>query len=71
MRPGQEELTTLGALLARRLADGPAALAFVEGDRRYTVDDFASLVDRATAWFAARGIGPGDRVGLWLVNRIE
>ena len=71
MRAGQEELTTLGALLARRLADSPDALAFVEGDRRYTVADFNALVDRAAAWLAARGIGPGDRVGLWLVNRIE
>ena len=71
MRAGQEELTTLGALLARRLADAPEALAFVEGDRRYTISGFNALVDQATAWLAARGIGPGDRVGLWLVNRIE
>ncbi len=71
MRPGQEELTTLSAVLARRLAAEPQSLAFVEGERQYTVAAFDALVGQAAAWLQARGIGPGDRVGLWLVNRIE
>jgi len=42
--------------------------ALVCGDRRLT---YAELDDRATAlarWMRARGVGPGDHVGLYLIN---
>lgn len=65
------EATTLSALLARRLEAAADALAFREGERSWTVADFDRDVGLAAAWLADHGIGPGDRVALWLVNRIE
>jgi len=65
------DATTLSALLARRLRTGPGALAFTEGDRDWTVADFDRAVGQAAIWLEGQGIGPGDRVALWLVNRIE
>ena len=65
------DATTLSGLLARRLRTGPGALAFTDGDRDWTVADFDRAVGQAAIWLEGQGIGPGDRVALWLVNRIE
>src|SRR5690348_10827271 len=32
---------------------------------------FEQRVDEATAWLAAQGIGKGDVIAVWLVNRLE
>jgi fatty-acyl-CoA synthase len=52
---------------------GPAGRpAFVEEDgREFTVAEFDMLVAKAAAWLTDNGIGRGDRVAVWLVNRIE
>jgi len=65
------DATTLSGLLAQRLGAGPDALAFIEGERDWTVADFDRAVRQAATWLAEQGVGPGDRVALWLVNRIE
>lgn len=62
---------TLTGLLERQRLERPAELALVEGDRTYTYAELHSLAGRATAWLAAQGVGPGDRVAVWLVNRSE
>ena len=62
---------TLSALLARNLALRGDAVAFVEGRRAVTYREFDAMVRRSAAWLAAQGVQPGDRVAVWLVNRIE
>ncbi|MCX7961498.1 MAG: AMP-binding protein [Burkholderiales bacterium] len=62
---------TLSTLLEERLAHAPQAPAFVAGDRRVTVSEFDAVVRRVAGWLARESIGPGDRVAVWLVNRIE
>jgi len=60
-----------GALLADRLAQAPDAPAFIDGGRVVSVRAFDDLVARSTAWLAAQGVGEGDVVAVWLVNRLE
>jgi fatty-acyl-CoA synthase len=73
--PGQlEELTMFGPTLASlpcRLRARPGQPLLV--DERGAVDAtaFDSRVRATVAWLREQGIGPGDRVGVWLVNRIE
>lgn len=62
---------TLLTLLQARLARGPEATAFIAGDRRTTCAELDLLAGKAAAWLSVQGIGPGDRVAVWLVNRIE
>jgi fatty-acyl-CoA synthase len=62
---------TLTGLLERQRLERPSELAFIEGERAYTYADLHWLAGRAKAWLAAQGIGPGDRVAVWLVNRSE
>ncbi|MDP1691130.1 MAG: AMP-binding protein [Burkholderiaceae bacterium] len=62
---------TLGTLLAKNLAERPDALAFVDGERRLSYAEFDRLCAGTAAWLQGQGIGPGDRVAVWLVNRIE
>ncbi len=53
---------------ARLYPDRPA---IVTDSRVLNHRDFATLSDRAAAGLAARGIGPGDRVGLYCPNSVE
>lgn len=62
---------TLATLLAKNLAERPQALAFVDGERRVSYAEFDRLCSGTAAWLQKQGIGPGDRVAVWLVNRIE
>ncbi len=63
------EDATLGEMMDALAARWPDREAIVFGDERLT---FAGLRDRAVRLargLAALGLGPGDRVGLWLPNR--
>lgn len=64
-------IPVLSDLLDRHLAERPEATAFVAAGREFTYAEFDALSRRAAAWLHANGIGAGDRVALWLVNRIE
>lgn len=64
-------ILTLPALLDRHLAMRPDGIAFVERARSVTYAEFDALARAAAAWLAAHGVRPGDRVAVWLVNRIE
>jgi fatty-acyl-CoA synthase len=63
--------STLPALLAHQVIARPDAVAVIDGDRRMTYGELAQMAGRAALWLAAQGIGPGDRVAVWLVNRLE
>src|SRR5688572_1904009 len=52
-------------------AVSPGKTAFIIGDRRVSYAEFEEMGRKAAAWLHAQGVGPGDRVAVWLVNRIE
>lgn len=54
------------------LDDGAAAEpAFVFDGTAVSRKDFAQRVEETAAWLAAHGIGRGDVIAVWLVNRLE
>ncbi|MBR0830043.1 AMP-binding protein [Bradyrhizobium manausense] len=59
---------TLQSLLATGINGEPV---FVFDGTAVSHADFSCKVDQAAAWLAAHGIGRGDVVAVWLVNRIE
>lgn len=63
--------TTVSALLARNVVEHGDAIAFIDGERRIGYREFDRMVRHSAAWLHAQGVRPGDRVAVWLVNRIE
>lgn len=63
--------TATWSLVEARLARNPGAVAFIAGDRRITCAEFAQLCLRTETWLREHGVGAGDRIGVWLVNRVE
>jgi fatty-acyl-CoA synthase len=62
---------TIVDLLEHHRREFPDRIAFIDGNQRYTYAQFADLCDRAAYWLQKQGIGQGDRVAVWLVNRME
>ncbi|QKW18089.1 AMP-binding protein [Kitasatospora sp. NA04385] len=64
---------TIGADLDRAVRAFPDREALVEcaTGRRWTYAEFAADVDAVALGLRARGIGKGDRVGIWAPNRAE
>jgi fatty-acyl-CoA synthase len=62
---------TLPELLERNIARQPDAAAFIDGERHVSYAEFDRLCTAAAAWLAEQGITAGDRVAVWMVNRIE
>ena len=59
---------SLKALIER---GAESATAFVFAGTPISRKKFAEKVDRTAAWLAAHGIGEGDVIAVWLVNRLE
>ncbi len=61
---------TIGRSLARAVAAHPRreALVDVPSGRRWTYEEFGRAVDEVARALLARGVGKGDRVGIWAVN---
>jgi fatty-acyl-CoA synthase len=64
---------TIGANLRRTVATygGQEALVEVASGRRWTYAEFGVAVDTFAKGLLARGIGKGDRVGIWAPNCAE
>lgn len=58
----------LGSLISQHAGE---RVALIEGERTIAFGELEALVRKTAAWLAAHGVGRGDRVALWLVNRIE
>lgn len=58
----------LTALLAGHAAREPAGTAIIAGDQRISWAKLEDLSRRAAQGLADLGVGPGDRVALWLPN---
>lgn len=59
---------SLHSLIGSETASNPA---FVFDGAPVLAAEFLAKVEQTTAWLAAEGIGKGDVVAVWLVNRIE
>lgn len=64
-------LPTFSELLASHVAMRLNAIAFIEEDREIRFSDFDGLCRQTASWLSAQGIGQGDRIAVWLVNRVE
>jgi acyl-CoA synthetase len=62
---------TFYTLLAGHAAARPHAFAARDGGRRLTWEQLARWVDAVADSFAEAGLRSGERVGLWLSNRLE
>jgi acyl-CoA synthetase (AMP-forming)/AMP-acid ligase II len=62
------EHTSLAALIER---GADSATAFVFDGTPISRGQFAQRVGQAAAWLDAHGIGRGDVIAVWLVNRLE
>ncbi|MEU7278611.1 AMP-binding protein [Streptomyces sp. NPDC045431] len=64
---------TIGANLARAVERFPdrEALVDVPSGRRWTYAAFGAAVEELARGLMAAGVGKGDRVGIWAVNRPE
>ncbi|WP_454914776.1 class I adenylate-forming enzyme family protein [Xanthobacter sediminis] len=68
---GQWQDDTLYGLAAAHAARRPDAYALADGTRRLTWAELIRWADAAAADLAAAGLRHGDRVGVWLPNRVE
>jgi fatty-acyl-CoA synthase len=59
---------SLTEFLSRRVAASDAAVALVYGERRVTYAALAEESRRVAQGLAGLGVGPGDRVAVWLPN---
>ncbi|MEO1193711.1 MAG: class I adenylate-forming enzyme family protein [Pseudomonadota bacterium] len=62
---------TFFSLLKSQAQAQPAALALRDGRRRLTWADLLAEVEHLAAAYEALGLGAGDRLSLWLSNRLE
>ena len=65
---GKETIYRLAAWQAR---SAPGAFAVRDRHRRLTYAALVEAADRLAASLAGRGIGPGDRLAVWLPSRVE
>jgi long-chain acyl-CoA synthetase len=63
--------TTPANALMHQVQTRPDATAFIFHDEVWTYERLASEAERLAHGLAARGVGPGDRVALHMVNRPE
>ncbi|MFT4096808.1 MAG: AMP-binding protein [Rhodoblastus sp.] len=64
----QTEKAPLFALIERGASDD---IPFVFDGAAVTRADFSCKVERTAGWLARHGVGAGDVVAVWLVNRVE
>ncbi|SDV49024.1 AMP-binding protein [Chitinasiproducens palmae] len=64
-------LLTLNGLLDAHLDAHPTRTALIDGERPVSYAEFDELAEQASGWLVSQGIQAGDRVAIWLVNRIE
>lgn len=65
------ESKALWSLIEHRCEAAPDAIALIDGDTRITYAEFRALCCRTTALLQSEGVVSGDRVAVWLVNRVE
>ena len=69
--PGLQVAALARSLVERHLAQRPTDVALVDAERSIDYAEFDRLCRKSAAWLAVQGVGHGDRIALWLVNRVE
>jgi len=64
-------LTTIPQLLARNVNEHGDGIAFIDGELEIKYREFDAMVNETAGWLRSQGIVAGDRVAVWLVNRME
>ena len=64
-------VSTDHSLLALLDRGAPDDIAFIVDDAAVARAAFARMVGQTSAWLVAQGVGRGDVVAVWLVNRVE
>lgn len=62
---------TPSELLRHHVTVRPNDTAFIDGDRHITYAEFDVMCRKAASWLARQGVQRGDKVAVWMVNRIE
>src|SRR6266566_1546222 len=62
---------TLYAVATKHAQATPNAFAVRDRHRRLTYAELVEAADRAAACLAGQGLGPGQRVAVWLPSRVE
>jgi fatty-acyl-CoA synthase len=62
---------TIGSLVDERATRDGSRVALVFGERSWTFAELAQNVDAVARGLIDLGIGPGDKVSLWMMNRPE
>jgi acyl-CoA synthetase (AMP-forming)/AMP-acid ligase II len=62
---------TIPRLVMANAERDPEGLAVVDGERRYTFEEFERAVIEAVQAWIAFGLGQGDRVGIWSPNSVD
>ena len=65
-----ETLSTLPGLLEAHVAKHPDRIAVIQGEALISYGELDALGRQAAAWLRVQGIRPGDRVAVWLTNRV-
>ena len=65
------DIATLAALAARLASERGFAPAFIAGECAISYAEVDTLARRTAAWLRALDIGRGDRIAVWLPNRVE
>lgn len=63
--------STLDSIFHDHLTQQPDATMLIQDGHRITYREFDRMSDQMAAWLSLRGIVAGDRVAVWLVNRVE
>lgn len=65
------DLLTIDGLLSQHVAAKPDEVCLIYRDRAITYAQFDDLVNRCARWLISQGVGPGERIALWLTNQPE
>ena len=65
------QVSSLYSIYQSHLERSPDQTMLIEHDRVITYREFDQQVRACATWLINQGIRPGDRVAVWLVNRVE
>lgn len=65
------QVSSLYSIYQSHLERSPDQTMLIEHDRTISYRQFDQQVNACASWLSKQGIQPGDRVAVWLVNRVE
>ena len=65
------QVSSLYSIYQSHLERSPDQTILIEHDRSVSYRQFDQQVKACASWLSKQGVQPGDRVAVWLVNRVE